>query len=1235
MFLSRWPEAIPKRWIPGLLVGRVTWGLVLACSVFIAADKSGFLEDCFTDRRFSESFRRPSLDLSVRDTDDTGRHLGADGTEEPNGVRRVAQSSSSACAESSSADSSCASSGGHASHQHEALMFLFNAIMIGTIMTHLTTFRFFAGLQQTVVLFILGLTYSLVQEGLEMHTRTGIMGRSYVMWMRIDPHLILFTMLPALLTGDAMNLDTSVARRVAKQCVYLASVGVCLNGFLTAAFLSWYLQWPFLLSLTTGAILCATDPVAVVALLKELGASPTLTVLIQGESLLNDGTAIVLYTISYNMLKGENYDGAGIIIFVVKKAMCAWGLGMVLGWVFLRWISLASNKLESHNTVIQVSLTLCCSYWSFCIAEGVFGISGVLATVAAALVLAHSMWAHVVSKESMHTFWHMLEYLGNTVIFFLAGALTGKTMVHIPLVDYLHLLVIYLVLIIIRAAILIVSKPILRRLSEEKADVSLAEIVVMTWGGLRGAVGLALAIQVTVDQAEGAISAMDANRVLFFVGGVAALTLIVNATTCPSIVNALGVTQLPKTKLRLLQMLRRRLMDMCNDNGHPEDVTKGIKEVLLKLQDNWDLDVPSRITEMPEGEDERDTVIKDIDHGTNGVEMKPKLTTTSEIAADATNRKASGVHPKHQSVVSLSSGTSLPAGKTTNILTFAVGMFKQKTYGHATCRGLIHTWRQALNDFSEISQSKMKLLNYTVPEMPFTDQQDLMEELFNSTPLRDQELLRAVTEAFLAIVRSRYWHFMEVGDLPPGSFEADVLMNSVASALAHPQHELLDWKWVVPCIAREKEKGHGNNQERNHVSHALMDRWKAVTPDFRNAGSVTTDEKSAAGAKPKSFMHRVTESTLFNAIIMSTIILNSAFIFVEEELRAENDDSLFWLVVDILFNVIFTIEFILKFCDQKHRYFLNSWNVFDFILVLFGIGGFVVNVMSQDQGQQMTGIARAARAFRVMRLIRLVRIVKFLQVLADKMTNDEASLELRLHLQTVGILTCFIRAHVESQRNLLLYFGTIGSSAKSTEVAQIILQSEVAVFRAIKMTIDVQDECASAILDEVKQVQESKRLAEELETFVLGAHQSGVISSGEARSLVKPLRDHVEECQKLASLKMLTSGKSRLLHDAHSRKSTVTSIKSDPHVTKSERTSLASHDTPRITEERATVQGLETVDMPNFCNTTESESPEKSRGDQSVDTQGADNRVMQISPLSLGDQGRSSDTASLDVENLT
>merc|ERR1719183_2290053 len=279
-------------------------------------------------------------------------------------------------------------------------------------------------------------------DALDIEAKLGVFGRSYKQWMGIDPHLLLFTMIPPLVTGDAMTIDTTVAKRVAKQCLYLASVGVGVAGMTTAAFLYVYLpyDWPFLLSLTTSSILCATDPVAVVALLKELGASPSLTVQIQGESLLNDGTAIVLYTVAYDMLRGEQYDFADVSMFLVKTAIMAVALGVFLGYIFFSWIRTASDRFNHSSPVIQILLTLCAAYWSFVLAEGVLKMSGVLATVGCSIVLAHHMWPYVVEREAMLDFWHVFECLGNIIIFFLGGALTGAAMVHIEVIDYLNLI---------------------------------------------------------------------------------------------------------------------------------------------------------------------------------------------------------------------------------------------------------------------------------------------------------------------------------------------------------------------------------------------------------------------------------------------------------------------------------------------------------------------------------------------------------------------------------------------------------------------------------------------------------------------------------------------------------------------------------------------------------------------------------------------------------------------------
>jgi len=144
----------------------------------------------------------------------------------------------------------------HHGHQHDVLTFLIIALLVGTSLTHLATLDSFRSLPYTVVLFVLGLLYSVIYYQCDLEGSMGVFGRSHDMWMKIDPHLLLFTMLPALLTGDAMVIDTTVAKRVGAQCIYLAGPGVLINAALTGVFLHEFMgSWPWLLCLTMGAIL--------------------------------------------------------------------------------------------------------------------------------------------------------------------------------------------------------------------------------------------------------------------------------------------------------------------------------------------------------------------------------------------------------------------------------------------------------------------------------------------------------------------------------------------------------------------------------------------------------------------------------------------------------------------------------------------------------------------------------------------------------------------------------------------------------------------------------------------------------------------------------------------------------------------------------------------------------------------------------------------------------------------
>jgi NhaP-type Na+/H+ or K+/H+ antiporter len=482
----------------------------------------------------------------------------------------------------SSSDSSSSSS----THQHDALLFLFNMVLIGTTVLYLTSI--FHGMQLSITLFVIGMLLSLILEGANVKESIGLWGDSYSMWMDIDPHLLLFTMLPTLLAGDAMTIDTSVASRVGKQCLYLAGPGVLLSAMITAVVLKYFLDWSFLLSLTTSSILCATDPVAVVALLKELGASPTLTVQIQGESLLNDGTAIVLYTVAYDMLSGVTYDFADMSMFLVRTAIMACALGVFLGYFFFSWLRLAGDRFNHSAGVIQILLTMCAAYWSFVLAEGVMSMSGVLATVCCSLVLAHHMWPHIVDREAMVDFWHVMENLGNIIIFVLGGALVGTAMLKIDAIDYLRLIFIYIVLTFLRGSLIFASRPLLKMLHRDKEPVSWQDATIMTWGGLRGAVGLALGMQVnrgkaTNDAGVAQITDDDANRVLFFVAGIAFLTTCVNASTCPALVAWLGVTALPESEATMLYKFNQQMVHESATRNNPPAVTERLQQMLNEI----------------------------------------------------------------------------------------------------------------------------------------------------------------------------------------------------------------------------------------------------------------------------------------------------------------------------------------------------------------------------------------------------------------------------------------------------------------------------------------------------------------------------------------------------------------------------------------------------------------------------------------------------------------------------
>ena len=406
----------------------------------------------------------------------------------------------------------------------------------------------------------------------------------------INPDLILYLFLPILIFDAAYELNLHIFKKTLANATLLAAPGLIICMLLTGAlmmgvatFIPGFESWTWAFALMFGALISATDPVAVVALLHELKTSKRFSTLVDAESLLNDGTGIVCFMLFFGAYAaGETTHASPVITFIREV-----GLSTLLGFLLARIVIWFITRINSEE-MVQNSVIILAAYLTFILSQYYLGVSGVIALVAFGLTVTYVGKPRLKPQVNtfMEHFWELLTYIANTLIFILVGVVIAEK------VDFSWgalgvLILIYIALNLIRFAMIMLLYPVMKRLGY---GLTRRESVILTWGGLRGALAMTLALMVSYTPA---IPEDIRSQVLFFTAGIFTLTLCINATTMRALLNRLGLTHVPSART----MLAYRIEKSIRDNS--EKYLEGLKKRDALEGANWHK-VESYMTAQPQ-----------------------------------------------------------------------------------------------------------------------------------------------------------------------------------------------------------------------------------------------------------------------------------------------------------------------------------------------------------------------------------------------------------------------------------------------------------------------------------------------------------------------------------------------------------------------------------------------------------------------------------------------------------
>ncbi|HEX8413597.1 MAG TPA: cation:proton antiporter [Sphingomicrobium sp.] len=332
----------------------------------------------------------------------------------------------------------------------------------------------------------------------------------------LSRELIFNVFLPPLIFEAALQLKWSRFREQMPVTIVLAFAGVAIS---VAAGMRWGLGWSWLGAAFFGVLIAATDPVSVIAAFKELRAERRLGVVVESESLLNDGVAAVGFALLIGVAAGQPLTAGSV---AVSFAWTVFG-GLTAGVIVAGFVLLIAGRTEDH--LVEITLTTVAAWGSFLAAEHV-GASGVFAALVAGLIVGNIGWMGSISDTGQaHVigFWEFAAFLANSCLFILIGSHEA----HQPIALVSTTLGLAIVLTLIGRAAAVYPLALLFRPTALRLPINYQHVLV--WGGLRGAVGLALALALPDTVAE-------RSEIVVLTFGVVAFSIFIQGLTMPPLI---------------------------------------------------------------------------------------------------------------------------------------------------------------------------------------------------------------------------------------------------------------------------------------------------------------------------------------------------------------------------------------------------------------------------------------------------------------------------------------------------------------------------------------------------------------------------------------------------------------------------------------------------------------------------------------------------------------------------